>query len=273
MDKPSFERKKRTCAKFRHLCLFHTALAVWLPISLLAQTKSDESNSKASVVRVPFVGCRSDVQVGPRPAPKETAKAVWLDAAASQRLAYYKSETPGGVLAPRGWHAFGGYGSSGSSLTVAPHSIKSFADLSAGENGPVITVNQISGETSGRFGVAQVIARVFPTQREFVENVIKEGLRPETDFPFGPYPKDKLTYRSDLVVEFQTPPHSEGLGTEFGLTQNDQPINGVAIMKGEKPEESPYLEFLTVRLMPDKEGLTTQIIQQFERDCAAQESN
>ena len=80
--------------------------------------------------------------------------------------------------------------------------------------------------------------------------------------------KDKLTYRSDLVVEFQTPPHSEGLGTQYGLTPNDEPINGVAIiLEGESPGEPPSLELLTVRLMPDKDYLTSQIIQQFERDC------
>jgi hypothetical protein len=80
-------------------------------------------------------------------------------------------------------------------------------------------VAEISGEMSGRFSVAQVIARIFPKQIEFTERVIKEGTEPASDFPFGPYPKDKLTYRSDRVVEFRTPPHSEGLGTQLGFTQ------------------------------------------------------
>jgi hypothetical protein len=270
-DKTSCHGKNRMFLKFRHLGLVLTALPVWLPISLLAQTKSDESTAKVSAVRVPFVGCKSDGQVGPQPAPKGSAKTVWLDTAAFRMLAYYKSDSSIGVLAPRGWHGFGGYGTSGSNLTVVPHPLKSFDDLGKDITGPGIQVYSISGEMSGRFEVARVIARVFPTQRAFTESIIKEDTRPESDFPFGPYPKDELTYRSDLVVQFQTPPHTKGLGTEFGLTPNDEPINGVVIMQGVGAEESPSLEFLIVRLMPDNGDLTAQIVQQFERDCAAPE--
>jgi hypothetical protein len=151
--------------------------------------------------------------------------------------------------------------------------MKSFDDLSKDITGPGIQVHSVSGEMSGRFEVARVIARVFPTQTAFTENVIKEGIRPESDFPSGPYPKDKLIYRNDLVVQFQTPPHTMGLGTEFGLTPNDEPINGVVIMQGAGAEESPSLEFLIVRLTPDYGDLTAQIVQQFERDCAAPHPN
>ena len=245
-----------------------------MPISSFAQTRSDELNPKTSIVRVPFVGCRSDGQIGPRPAPKGVNVVVRLEPLESKMLAYYKSETPGGVPAPRGWHGFGGYGTGGSSLTVAPHALKTFADLSAGEKGPAIMVDEISGEMSGRFSVAQVIARIFPTQIKFTESVIKEGLRPESDFPFGPYPKDKLTYRSDRVVEFRTPPHSEGLGTQFWFTQNDEPVNGVAIiMLGESPDDPPSLKLLFVRLKPENEFLASAIIQQFERNDAAPETD
>jgi len=153
-----------------------------------ASTKSGESSAKASVVRVPFVGCRSDGQVGPSPAPKREDKAVFLDAVAAQRLAYYQSKSSEGVLAPRGWHCFGAYGSSGTSLAVTPDPIK-FADLSA-VDGPLIEVREQSGETSGRLAVAQVIARVFPTQKAFADGVIEAF--PEVAFPFGPYPTDKF---------------------------------------------------------------------------------
>jgi hypothetical protein len=71
-------------------------------------------------------------------------------------------------------------------------------------------------------------------------------MRPESDFPSGPYPKDKLIYRNDLVVQFQTPPHTIGLGTE--------------LMQGTGAEESPSIEFLIVRLMPDNGNLTAQIV-------------
>lgn len=177
---------KRGCfLKKRFLCRVLVAFAIWLPTSLLAQTIPDGTNAKTSVVRVPFVGCPSEGQGGPNPAPKRAGKEVVLDAGAARRLAYYESESSWGVLAPRGWHCFGTYGSSGGSLTVSPYSL-TFDNLGT-LNGPFIEVTELSGETSGRFRVARVIARVFPTQREFAESVIKEGLEPASDFPFGPY--------------------------------------------------------------------------------------
>jgi hypothetical protein len=74
-----------------------------------------------------------------------------------------------------------------------------------------------------------------------------------------------LTYRNDLVVEFQTSPHSEGLGTVAGLKPNDEPIKGVAVINLE--DGIPYLKLLTVRCKPDHDDLASQIIQQFEQDC------
>ena len=252
--------------KKRFLCRVLVAFAIWLPTSLLAQTIRDGTNAKPAVVRVPFVGCPSNGQGGSKPAPKQAGKEVVLDAGAARRLAYYEaySESEGsrGLLAPRGWHGFGRYGSAGTSLTVLPYSV-TFDNLDT-LNSPFIMVTQLSGETSGRFQVARVIARVFPTQKAFADGVIKEGIEPASDFPFGPYPTDTLKYHGDVTVEFQTPANTKGLGTEFGLQPNDQPISGVAAIKWDG--EDIYLVCLTVRLMPDTRDLTTQIMQQFERD-------
>jgi hypothetical protein len=168
---------------------------------------------------------------------------------------------PGGTR-PCGWHCFGTYGSAGTSFTVSPYSVTS--DNLDTLNGPFIKVTQLSGETSGRFRVARVIARVFPTQKAFADGIIKEGIEPASDFPFGPYLTDALKYHGDVTVEFQTPANTEGLGTEFGLQPNDQPISGVAALKWDG--EDIYLVGLAVRLMPDTRDLTAQIIQQFERD-------
>jgi hypothetical protein len=145
---------------------------------------------------------------------------------------------------------------------VLPYSV-TFDNLDT-LNSPFIMVTQLSGETSGRFQVARVIARVFPTQKAFADGVIKDGIEPASDFPFGPYPTDTLKYHGDVTVEFQTPANTKGLGTEFGLQPNDQPISGVAAIKWDG--EDIYLVCLTVRLMPDTRDLTTQIMQQFERD-------
>jgi len=201
-------------------------------------------------------------------APKGNDQNVPIDVSAAPKLAYYKAENSTGVLAPRGWCCFGTYGSSGSSLFVTPQAIKSDDLLSmnwAGIDGPGIQVQEISGDTSGRFQVASVIARVFPAHKAFAEGVIKEGVEPASSFPFGPYPQDRLTYRSDQVVEFQTPAHSEGLGTVNQLKQSDESIDGVAILQGETPD----LLLVSARLPAEVNDLTSQIIQQVERESAA----
>jgi hypothetical protein len=242
--------------------------AIWLSSPLSAQTQSQNSNQEIAPVSVPFVGCKSDGQGGPLDAPGGAVQSVQIDSSAAQKLAYYKAENSTGVLAPRGWHCFGTYGSSGASLFVTPQPIKSDDLLSmnwAGIAGPGIQVQEISGDTSGRFQVASVIARVFPAHKAFADGVIKEGTEPASSFPFGPYPQDRLTYRSDQVVEFQTPAHSEGLGTVNQLKQSDEPIDGAAILQGETPD----LMLVTVRLPPEVNELTSQIIQQVERESAA----
>ena len=106
----------------------------------------------AAVVAIPFIGCKSDGQVGPLDAPTGQAPAIKLSAAAARRLAYYKAENGIGVLAPRGWRCFSTYGSNGSSLFVSPEAFdatrmfstdwKSFA-------GPAIQISIADGGTSG----------------------------------------------------------------------------------------------------------------------------
>jgi len=200
-------------------------------------------------------------------APQGDSKVVQLDASIAQRLAYYKAEDGPGVLAPRGWYCFGAYGSNGAFLLVAPQPIKGddlFSSTWRGITGPAVQASESSGGTSGRFEVARVIARVFPAYKAFARSVIEEGIEPAGNFPFGPYPNDKLTYRSDRVVEYQTPPHSEGLGTISRLKMNDYPIDGVAILQGTTPD----LLLLTVRLPPDMNNLTAHIIGQVQRESA-----
>jgi hypothetical protein len=190
---------------------------------------------------------------------------VPIDASAAQKLAYYKAEEGAGILAPRGWYCFGTYGSNGSNLFVTPQAVKTDDWLSPTRprfTGPAIQFSAMEGDTSGRFAAARIIARVFPAQKAFVQTVIEEGIEPASSFPFGPYPKDKLIYKGDRIVEYQTAPHSEGLGTASWLQANDYPISGVAVLTGETPD----VLILHVRLPPDMSHLTSLIIQQFERD-------
>ena len=152
---------------------------------------------------VPFVGCKSDGQVGPQDAPIGKPKAIAISPQLAQRVAYYKASDGEGVLGPRGWYCFGTYGSSGSNLYVTPMPLKSadlFSNSWKGISSFGIQFSVSNGDTSGRFEVAQIIARVFPAHSAFVRRVIAEGVEPSTSFPYGPYPADKLTYKSKETV-------------------------------------------------------------------------
>lgn len=217
----------------------------------------------AQAVRVPFVGCESFGQAGEVPAPKGVEKAVRVKASAAQRLAYYKAGGPG-VLAPRGWHCAGFYGSSGAELYVTPDLFNGTRAFSrdGGITGPAIQADYITTENgSGRFDAAQVLARVFPEQKAFVKSVMESLDRP-SGLTFGPYPSDKLIVKTRRFVEYQTAPHSEGLGTLTWFRANDDPIDGVAIWEEPKPHLLPDLLMLRVRLSREQRDLAPVIIQE-----------
>ncbi|MFZ0336780.1 MAG: hypothetical protein WAL45_02025, partial [Terracidiphilus sp.] len=216
-----------------------------------------------------FVGCASVGQVGPQAAPTGPSKALAVSPAVTQRLAYYKAEYGPGVLAPRGWHCFSTYGSDGSNLFVSPDAIDSQTLLSMdwkGFTGPVIEISVSSGGTSGRFEVAKVIARVFPAYKQFAQNVIAEGIEPASDFPFGPYPNDKLTDHRENIVEFETPANTAGLGTDSRLLPNAGLIDGVAIITGTDTD----LIQLSARVSAKDRELIPLIVQQVESDAATE---
>ena len=73
--------------------------------------------------------------------------------------------------------------------------------------------------------------------------------------------RDKLVYKSDRIVEFETPAKSEGLGTMSVLLPNSDPIRGVKILSGGTPD----LTSLSIRLPAKDNDLTTVIIQQTEQ--------
>ena len=225
-----------------------------------------EASNQRVTVRVPLVGCSSDGQVGPLDAPTGTSVAVLASTEEVSRLAYYKSEKGIGVLGPQDWHCFGTYGSGGDTLYVTPQPISSATVFSNGpgiSDGPAIVVAYRFGGTSGRFAVAEVIARVFPAYRSFARKVASEpGITPFTP---SPYPKDKLVYRSKALVEYRTPAQTEGLGTfSSAMSKGPLPIEGAAIIVGDEPD----LALLSVRLPPELNRLTATLIRQFERDAS-----
>jgi hypothetical protein len=194
---------------------------------------------------------------------------VSISLKAASQLAYYTSgQGVGvGVLAPRGWYCFGTLGSGGDALFVSPQPIDTanlFSANRGGLSGPAIEVSHRFGDTSGRFEVAEVIARVFPGYKPFVTRMIEEFGQPASSFPFGPYPSDILTYKEKTVVEYTTPAQTEGLGTHFWLRENGSPIHGAAILIGPTPD----LLFVSVRLPDDLTGLASAIVGQAESDAA-----
>ena len=110
---------------------------------------------------------------------------------------------------------------------------------------------------------------MFPDHKDFVTGMVKAEDLPASWFPFGPYPKDALTYKSKTVVEYRTPAQADGLGTVSWLKKNNSPIEGVAILVGETPD----LVFLHVRLPAALTGLASVIIHQVEADAEHEGGN
>ena len=247
---------------------FTVACAAGVPSVLPAQATNPVPHPHASRSMVPFVGCKSDGQAGPLDAPKGKSRAFPISSDVAEKLAYYEAEDGPGVLAPRGWNCFGTYGSSGSNLYVSPEPIDAasiFTDRWPGFSGPAIQLSYEDGGTSGRFGVASAIARVFPAYRAFTRKVIAEGIRPTSDFPYGSLPHDKMTYKGNRIAEYETPPNKDGLGTESYLKKNDRPIEGVLVLSGPKSELD--LTSLSMRLPANAADLAVAIREQVEREA------
>ncbi len=222
------------------------------------------AQSERGLVRVPFVGCKSVGQAGPHDAPEGRPVLAETSAEAASRLAYYRAAQGIGGLGPRGWSCLGDYGSGGAILLISPEPPERIEESTRDLGAPVIEINFRSSGTSGRYDVARVIARVFPAHMAFVRRV--QRWFPVQQYPVGPYPHDKLTYRSDSVVEYETPAQADGLGTYSWLKKNDSPIRGVAILLGPTPD----LLFVAARLPQNIRYLTRAVIRQAERETAIQ---
>jgi len=211
------------------------ALAFWIHKKESVQATTSAATAQAVTTQVPFVGCESDGQGGSADLPTGSAQTVVMATDVAKQLAYYKAANGTGGLGPTGWHCFGTYGSSGTTLYISPQPIADSDVMSGswkGLTGPAIQISDEDGSTSGRFEIAAVIARVFPAHMAFTQSVIAEGIEPASSFPTGPYPNDKLTYVSNEIVEFQTPANTDGLGTHSQLLKGNLPIQGVAILYG-----------------------------------------
>lgn len=125
---------------------------------------------------------------------------------------------------------------------------------------PAIDLYHISGENGfGRMLIAEAASRVFPTFRAWAVRSM-EGI--DTNLPRGPYPTDRLRYRSSRVVEFETPPRRKGLSNDFSrIVPNGKPICGVAILMGNPPAD---LLVLSARMPVEFQSLLPMVMKDIE---------
>lgn len=206
--------------------------------------------STPGTAEVPYVGCSSDGQLGRQPPPKQSKPTPRLPAAVASRLAYYAAVN-NGVLAPRGWHCFSLYGSSGTSVLVAPEPIdpKHALDTDFKLKGDGIEFGYLLGGTSGRFEVAQVSAAFFPIERDFVAGVAKEER--DIGIPFDlsgkAFRNDRILNRTEKTVRLMTPAGKQGWGTRGRMAANKSPIEGLAALVTDEPAYPDLVE-LNIRL-------------------------
>ena len=129
--------------------------------------------------------------------------------------------------------------------------------------GPAIEIYHISSGASGMYDVAEVLARMFGEYKDQVAPVLALTDRP---VPSCPYPQDAITHRSKMVVEFRTPPQTEGLGTHLTwLRKNNLPVSGAVVILGKQSgEDLPDVLLLAVRLPPALQQLTPVIVRNSE---------
>ena len=211
-------------------------------------------NACAQDEQVPFVGCPSDGQLGPQPAPSNDQSAPTLPEGIASRLAFYVSNDTGGVLAPRGWRCIALEGSNGSILLIKPGSFGR-DPLSTSLSGPAIQLSVSLAETSGRFEAARIAARLFPAHRAFVDGVIAEGFEPRSDFPSGPPAHDRIQRAGPNVVTFETPANEDGVGTMTRLRKSPDPISGRASI-----DDDNNVTLLAIRLDPSMRDLAPAIL-------------
>ena len=223
----------------------------WLPLATIALAAPA---APPHVVGVPTVTCPSDGQQGPQPAPEPRGSVVDLPGEVAANLALYIAAEGLGVLAPRGWNCLELSGSNGTILIVTPerHTLEDAHDL----RGPAVQISHSFGGTSGRFAVAEAIARLFPEQMDFANEVFAEGIV-DPPVPPGPFPDDELQRLNANAVRFTTPAARPGLGTASLLIPDSDPIHGLVVLVG---SEEPDLVQVNVRLPARQSDLVPFIL-------------
>lgn len=243
------------------------ALLLFVATAFMAFSQTISAKQQGATVSVPFVGCESFGQIERLEAPKGASRNVPKKFADAEMLAYYRSADGIGILAPRGWYCEGASGSGGDALFLSPKPVQNSGSGWKGLDGPAIEVSHMTSGVSGKYEIAEVMARVFPAYRAFASKVLQFM---ELEVPASSYPKDTLTHRGRRIVEYNTPAQTDGLGNFHSwLGKNDLPIKGAAVIIGDPPNvrDGPDVVLLSVRLSPALTRVNPIIVEQFERDA------
>ena len=156
------------------------------------------------------------------------------------------------------------YSSGGASLLVTPHLFtpRLFTGATLPDvdklTGPAVELILLSGENSGRDQVAEVFARLFPFERDFIRDAAGTFDTPRR-YPRGPFAGDKTIRRSGAEVDYVTPPHRDGMGTYASRLRPDaDPIVGAAMLARVQGVDSVLL--LDIRLPPHLRALDDDIL-------------
>lgn len=209
---------------------------------------------------IPSIGCAADGQTGPLPAPESGVKSIAIDEKSAKHLAYHYSQDSAPVLGPRGWKCFAYYGSSGSTILVARDVAPAWGTKHV--EGPAIVPTMYFADTSGAFGVAPYLARLYPKEgRKFIQDELVE-IRGTTDlnYSYRPYPTDKLDYIAWHRVAFTTPAHRIGFGTMEFLTPSSLPVSGIVDYRA----PAALMFILAMKLPPALSGLKPAILKQLK---------
>lgn len=213
----------------------------------------------ADVVLVENVACKTFKMGQGLGVPSVFKTTPQVDESMSGRVSYYQSLDLA-VLAPTGWRCVGGSSDAGVWLAVAPNLEVGPATAGAGLDGDAVYVEEIYSETrSGEIAIAKIVSRLFPQNKDFVDNVIKENDLNPSDFPHNISVSDIIKNVSSDIVEFETQSNSEGEGTVGLVRKNKNSIRGAYVWENKK---SGDLIFIDVR-NSDADGVVN-IIKEFE---------
>jgi hypothetical protein len=228
-------------------------------LALLLTPAPHAMAAQAGVATIPFIGC---IESGPTPddvtwtAPSGKPLATDLPPSVAARLAVYASNWSA-VLAPRGWVCRSIVTPlKGVAMIVAPET--GSGDQLDILNGPaVIAWNDESEATVNAYA-----GRYFP--RQLAPSAAQQTVAAAASLP-PRYASDIIRYHGPLVLEYETPAHHAGLGSQAsaqGARPPALPSYGLLALSS-LPRGAGGIVNLTVRLPPDLAFLHGAIVKPF----------